>query len=402
MAAFAGLRGTGSWGTSERPQNFREMILWANPNGPSPLFAMMAKARKESVNDPQFHWWEEKLTNLRLRINDATGYTAASTTITVDAAGTETDLAGGLHLREGDVVMVEKTELAAYDNELMLVSSVTNDTTVVFKRGQAGSTAVGIADNTYLTKVGSAFEEGATSPTHSGRNPTKFTNYVQIFKTKVAVTATADATYARTGDAWMNDKKRRSFDHARDIEWALLFGQAYEDTTGTHPKRYTAGLRELITSNRKIYTTSPTEDDLLDQMSPLFDWTGEGSTNERIMLAGNGFLNELNKLARNSSSTRINYDGTIDVYGMRLQKWVLPQGTLGIYPHPLMSTHGRFKYSAFTINPKGIIWRPLRDTKFKDNVQANDSDSHEGLWVTEGGMELHHEFTMGYLGNFVI
>lgn len=26
--AVAGLRGTGDWGTDERPKNFREMILW--------------------------------------------------------------------------------------------------------------------------------------------------------------------------------------------------------------------------------------------------------------------------------------------------------------------------------------------------------------------------------------
>lgn len=54
MAAVAGLRGTGDWGTDERPKNFREYILWRNPNGDTPLTALMAKTGKESVDDPEF------------------------------------------------------------------------------------------------------------------------------------------------------------------------------------------------------------------------------------------------------------------------------------------------------------------------------------------------------------
>lgn len=58
MPAIAGLRGTGSgdWGTDERPKNFREMILWRNPNGSAPLTALMAKMRTESTDDPEFAW----------------------------------------------------------------------------------------------------------------------------------------------------------------------------------------------------------------------------------------------------------------------------------------------------------------------------------------------------------
>jgi hypothetical protein len=56
MAAVAGLRGTGDWGTDERPKNFREYILFRQPNGDTPLTALMAKTGKESVDDPEFSW----------------------------------------------------------------------------------------------------------------------------------------------------------------------------------------------------------------------------------------------------------------------------------------------------------------------------------------------------------
>jgi len=56
MAAVAGLRGTGDWATDERPKNFREYILWRSPNGTAPIFALMSRVQKESVNDPEFSW----------------------------------------------------------------------------------------------------------------------------------------------------------------------------------------------------------------------------------------------------------------------------------------------------------------------------------------------------------
>ena len=45
--AILGLRGTGDWGTDERPKNFRESILWMEPNGNAPLTALLSKARSE-------------------------------------------------------------------------------------------------------------------------------------------------------------------------------------------------------------------------------------------------------------------------------------------------------------------------------------------------------------------
>ena len=87
---------------------------------------------------------------------------------------------------------------------------------------------------------------------------------------------------------------------------------------------------------------------------------------------------------------------------MKLQRWVTPQGTLGVRTHPLMNIHGRFTNSAFIIDPTGLIYRPLRDTKFEDNIQSPGVDAREAQWITECGLEVHHEATMGYISNFTI
>ncbi|HSW65351.1 MAG TPA: DUF5309 family protein [Dissulfurispiraceae bacterium] len=392
---FAGMRGTASWGADERPKNFREYILWANPNGSAPLTALLARARSEKVDDPEFNWWQERLQAVRVVINFTTGYVSTDNTLTISS--------GGLQLVPGDVLMVEGTEAATYSNELMLVSSVTSNTVIVVKRGIAGSTAAAISNGFGITKVGSAHAEGTTAPAIALRNPTKQTNYTQIFKTSVGLTRTASQTYARTGEAWKNDKKRKAFDHSVDIEMAFLFGRPSEDTSGTYPQRYTGGLRFFITTNSTVFTTTPTEDTFMNAIFKVFDYNkNSGAGDQRVILAGNGFLNSLNRLAKNSSSTRINFDGTIKIMGMELQKWVLPQGTFAVRTHPLLNLHSRYTNSAFVLDFSNLVYRPLQDTIFTDNVQLKKEDRREGLWLTECGLEVQHEYTMAYLGNFVV
>lgn len=410
MASFAGFRGTEnasgdiSQGPSytERPRNFREMILWANPNGRAPLTALLSRARSDSTDDPEFNWWEETLQQIRVQM-DATGASATSTTFGL--------VSGGLQLVPGDQLLVEKADTTIFDNEVVVVSSVTDDTTIIVKRAQGGTTGAATGASAFLTKIGNVYEEGSTSPSISQRTPTMYTNRAQIFKTAVGITLTMDKTRLRTGDAWRTDKKRKAFDHSVALEYAFIFGPGrsvagngnvtygFVDTTGTFAKRFTGGLRTMIQTNRTVFTTTPDENSILDALFPVFDFDSAGAGDERIVLAGNGALNALNKIANASSSSRINFDGVIDLFGMKLQRWITPQGVFGIRTHPLLNTHGRYTNSMFVINPMGLRYRFLRDTTFMDNIQANDEDSRKGQWLTEAGLELNHEETFAYLGN---
>lgn len=398
MAYFAGLRGSGSFGTDERPKSFREMILWMNPNGSAPLFALTSKAKAQPVNDPEFAWWEETNTIARVQVNGA--LTNVATTFVVDL--------GALQLIAGDLLMVEPvdaaSEVVAYTNEIVRVVSVTNDTTFVVTRGAAGTTAAAISDNVNLTRVGNAQSEGNTSIASSSNNPTKYNNYTQIFKTPYTVTKTALGTEFRTGDPRANEKKRKAFQHSEKIEQALLWGKAYETTDATNggmPLRFTMGLRQFIQSNRTVFTVAPTEDTFLSSAYPVFDYESGEAGNERIVFAGNIALNSLNKLAK--SSSRINLQEVVTFYGMRLQRWELPQGTLYIKSHPLMNVHPIYSKSMFIVNPAGISYRALkgRDTKLEKDIQPNDADYIKDQWLTEAGFEFHFERTMAYIGNFV-
>lgn len=398
MAFFAGLRGTGSFGTDERPKNFREMILFLNPNGSAPLYALTSKAKTESVDDPEFNWWEETNTICRLKVNGALDNNPATTTVVVDE--------GALQLIPGDVLLVEPaTEIAVEVDEYLRVVSVSSDTTFVVKRAVAGSSIANIANDLFLLRVGNAQSEGNLSVASSSTNPTKYNNYCQIFKTSYQITKTALATKFRTGDPKKTEQKRKSFQHSEKIEQALLFGRSQEtvdSTNGNMPLRYTMGLRQYITTNVTVNTADSTIDTFIDQVSPVFDYESGSAGNERIIFAGNGALNYLNKLVKADGASRINFDSQIEFYGMKLSKFIVPQGTLYIKSHPLMNVHPTYTYSMFVVNPSAIIYRPLkgRDTKLESGIEPNDADYIKDQWLTECGFEFHFERTMAYIGAF--
>lgn len=409
MPAVAGLRSTATndWATDERPKNFREMILWRDPNGMAPLTALMSRMGESSTDDPEFAWYEEELRPIRLQVSAALA-TTGQTSLTIITANTET----ALDVVAGDLLMVEKAAATSFSYEIVEVStSPSASDTLVVTRGSAGTTAATIATSSYLLKIGNAFEEGSGGPKAVSRKPTKVYNYTQIFKTSYNLTNTANATHFRTGDALKNDKKRKMFDHSVALEQAFLFGSRYE-TTGSNskPKRYTGGLmyfladaynatdKPIIQTISSALTTAGTNT-FLDATYKMFDYGYTGAGNERIVLAGNGFLNYLNKWVKADAATRMNQDGGVKVFGMELAKWTIPQGTFYIRTHPLMNVNSRYTNGAFFINPSAIRYRPLagRDTKFLDNTQLPDEDQKEGMWLTEAGVEFNHLRSMAYI-----
>jgi hypothetical protein len=399
MAFFAGVRGTGSFGTGERPQDFREMILWTNPNGTAPLFALSSKMKKEVCKDPQIHWWEETNTIARATVNGAIT-DATETTVVVDAAAS--GVGGALQFAVGDLLQVEE-DVAAYTTEILEVAAVASDTSMTVIRGAAGSTAAAFGDGIGLLRVGSVHEEGSLSPGSVTTNPTKYTNYTQIFKTAYQLSRTAENTYFRTGDPLKNDQIRKSFAHSEKIEQALFWGMASETTgAGGLPKRTMGGLRKFITSNNTQFAADPTIATFLAALSPVFDYEAGAAGDQRIIYAGNGAINYLNAMIAADTGTMINYDGIINMYGQSLRKYTIPQGSFAIKSHPLMNVHPVYTNSMFVVNPSGLIYRPLKgsDTRIQKNIQAPDADMRKDQWLTECTFELHYERSFAYIGGF--
>lgn len=407
MSGIAGLRGTGDFAADERPKDFRGNVLFFNPNGEAPIFALSSKAGKRVVRDPEFAWWAEGNALVRLQVNGS--HASGDTLINVDSSDPTSTALGAnygtaTHLKPGDVLMVEPaTDQATFNPEMIRVENVLGDTQFVVSRGVAGTTPATIADNVWLTLIGSAYAEGTGAPRAVSRNPIKFYNYTQIFKNTYELTGTADKTTFRTGDPWSNDKKRKAYDHSRDIEMSLLFGQRAE-TTGSNgkPLRYTGGIRTFLpTGNVTVFGVATTPNTLIDALAPLFDFnTGAGDT--RMMFVGNQAAIELGKIFNGANNVRFNVNDRVRVYGIHFQELLLPMGRVLLKTHPLLSRHGLYKKSAFIVDFDALKWAPLegRDTKAKDDVQTEEEDVRRGFFQTEGGWEVGYGgLTMGYIGN---
>jgi hypothetical protein len=158
-------------------------------------------------------------------------------------------------------------------------------------------------------------------------------------------------------------------------------------------------LSQYASTRIQAFTTTPTETTLLNATYPIWDYETSAG-NERILFSGNGMLNSLNNLAKNSTSTRINFNGYVNLYGMKLAQWEFPQGTIYVKTHPLFNTHGKFNDDGFCLDPSILVYRPLRDTRMQNNIQANDADEEKGQWLSEVGLEMEHAKTSVWYSNF--
>lgn len=413
MSGIAGLRGTGNWGTDERPKDFRESILFFNPNGTAAIFGLTAKAGKKTVKDPEFAWWNETQNLVRLQVNGALA--AGDTTVTVDSADPTASTLNALygtatHLKPGDVLVVEPaSDAVTFTPELIRVESVLSDTQFTVSRGAGGTTPASISNDGYLLLLNSAFAEGTAAPQAVSRNPVKFSNYTQIFKDTYELTGTADATEARTGNPWSNDKKRKMFDHARAIEMSILFGRKYEGTgTNGKPMRFMGGLREFIPQatpanggRSTVFGAAVTVSSFLDAVSPMWDFDTEGG-DTRVAMCGNQAIIELNKVFQNATNARMELGNVIKLYGLDMREFILPRGRLLMYSHPLLSQHSLYKKSMFALDFSSIKYVALqgRDTKSYDDVQTKDEDVRRGFVQTECSLMVDRGgLTCAYLGN---
>jgi len=419
MAAIAGLRGTGDWGTDERPKNFREGILFMNPNGNTPMTGLMSRVGKRTTDDPEYSWWNEPNDIFRLQVNGALG--TSETLVAVDSVDPTISTLGArwgtaLHLVPGDVLMVEPAaDAASYTAEQLLVTSVISATQFTVSRGFAGTTPASIGNDVFLWKIGSAEPEGTAAPQASTRNPLKAYNYTQIFKTSYEITGTAEQTTTRTGDPVMNDKRRKSMDHAQKMELAFLFGKKSE-TIGPNgkPQRTTQGLRDsiptsnttILAANWSIANSAAAGNNLLDAISPVFDWESDAG-DQRIAFCGNGALNRINSALHKASgvgATTIRFTGeTVSAYRMKFQRIELPQGSIYLRTHPLMNRNPIYNNAMFIIDFSSVKYVAMkgRDNKAKDNVQNDDEDVRRGLWQGEVGLQVDRGgLTCAYIGGF--
>ena len=184
MAGIQGLRGTGTFDVDFRPKNYRELFTLLEPNGNAPLNALLSMTSSEATDDPEYKNFRDELPERKLTVDGAVA-SSSTATITTDAGN------DNLFAVAGTILVNSET------GEVMRVTADSTATGLTVERN-IGGTSHTIADGAALFISGSAFEEGASSPTGVSFDATVATNYTQIFRTAFKVTETLRATNLRS------------------------------------------------------------------------------------------------------------------------------------------------------------------------------------------------------------
>ena len=374
MPSATGIRGTGNLGVN-RKYDVADVVSLLDVNR-YPLLAILTNAgkdpasgegkalKKQEAMDPQFKWFEDEFGKRQLTGSGTVDPDGGNLTVTTQSQ----------HLQIGDVILV-----AAQKWVFQVTAIVDADTvTVGAELGGATGAAADASGDVWL--IGNANEEGAGLRTIKS---TAIAELCQIFRTPVGITESAKNTKGWTKE---NDfdfqRRKKAIEHMVDIERAFLFGKRGIITSGTHPKRFSAGILSRIST----YATAnvDTEAEFETWLESLF---AHGNT-EKYLLASATVVSLINGFAK----AKLQVMSSEKAYGLRIVTYNSPHGTLHIVKHPLLTgtTYGNY---AVGLDMETLTYRYLsnRDTKLLTNRQDNGEDSQVDEYLTECGLQMEQE-----------
>jgi len=415
MPGFLGMRGDGDWVTNQRPENWREQILYLYPNGMAPLTAILSMMGSESVDDPRFHWWTQSQGSVGGDVGGV--YTLPDLSVAYVNGGVAGDVLYiqittvlANYIREGHQILLRD----ASDYRVDVVGKVTGVT-----RGTTNSVlAVKLLEDddnspdndlsecdTFLI-IGNMNPEGGEMPDAVAQDPTEVDNYTQIFRTPLSLTRTARKTRLRTGDQYQKAKSEALEMHSWEMELAFLWGiQTSNIGDNGKPERTTQGVINFI----RTYAPANVDDYTLNATYSGLTWAQGGETwfknmleqifrygaNEKLCLCGSGFLLGIDALAM--AGGQINLQPAQKTYGMDIRTWITPFGTIHMKTHPLFSYDATTRNMGVLLEPKELTYKYIDDTSFygedtskthSEGYGARRLDGTNEEYLTECGLEF--------------
>jgi hypothetical protein len=345
----------------------------------TPFTVILMRAKKRKTINHEYIWFEDSLGARWTQINNATGYTYDATSIVVD---------DGSVFAPGDMLKVPRT------GETMRVTAVsTNTLTVIRDWGQtrpaATPTAYDLQDNDWVLNIGNAMKEGSTAPQPKIGQPTKVSNFVQIFRTPFDVTGTVNAEEQVTSEqerARLSRKKGK--EHRIDIERAMLFGEKREYINGNEIIRTTGGATQFIKTN--VYDAGGVLTETNFEREFLVNVFNYGSS-RKLLVASPLLLSVINGFGRD----KIRLVPKDEAYGLRISQYISTFGDLYMVPSKVLVNY--YNGWGFVFDMDYVSYRPLRDTVLKRNIQQNDEDVIRDEYFTEAGFELKLEKAHGII-----
>ena len=419
MAAFMGMRGTGDWATNQVPESWAQYILYENPNGSAPLFAIQSMFRQENVDSYKHHWWTKTLptqagavTSIYINQGLTTEYVYASHQALNGVAGVivyvKVAEALAKEFKTGHDVILRDSDQYTVDVNGCVADVAYNGASsyVAVKLLEAddnGSTAAtyNLATVDRILIKGSSYPEGSTAPDAIGYDPAEYDNYVQEYRDTLDISDIARATTLRTGDAYKEVKRECAEIHSIGLEKSGFWGFKYSGTGDNgKPLRTTQGIVPFVTENASANVVDYLTDSGADYAGKTWLQAGNKFMNtylaqlfrylpgEALAFAGDAALLALNELAETRGDIQLVPTSTS--YGLQIIKWITPFGVVNIKTHPLFSHETTHQKMMVLLHPKNVKFCPLVGgglnfrTKFEQNMQIPGQHSKVDGYYTAG------------------
>lgn len=425
--AVLGMRGTGNWEADARPKDWREAILWLYPNGSAPLTAILSKLKKERTYDVEYYWWTKTLPEQGGKITGR--YTNATMTTAYVSGGVVNDviyckcaLATANEFRPGHEVVLRDSDDPYVDVVGKVLSIDKNGANsyvavrLLEADDNASATGHDISNADRILVIGNINPEGGEIPDAISYNPVKVYNRTQIWRNPLDITRTAMQTKYRTGDKYRELKREALEFHSIEQEKSMLWSIQTENvgsneqnegtTMGLVPciKQYAPGNVSSFKLDAN-YAGEKWEDAGEDWFDARLETIYRYGSTSKTAFVGTGTLLGMKRLAKKGADITIT-PGIVE-YGIRVLKYIHPQGELNMILHPLFSHEPSCRNSMVIFEPQKLVWRYIQDTIFvPDRNKSNKEggryrvDGIKEEFLTEGGLEYHHPSCFGYLNGF--
>jgi hypothetical protein len=352
-----------------------------------PIILNLALADYRPTSDVRFQWDEMDYSTITTLINHSAGYNTTATSLVVD---------DGTIFTAKDLVHIPRT-----DEIFQVVSVSTNTLTVLRGLGPTPGTGVAINDNDVLVVVGSAYQEGSTTPDVNMYNTTTVYNYTQIERMSYSETGSHMRTKMTPGMDMATKNRQYAEQFNRALELNLLFGHRTNNTSDFSKVRTTTGgIYERISTNT-LPVGGTLSEDVWEQF--LVEKAFKYGASEKLFVHGDNFSRCFAKWGRNKLVTQIG----MNQLGIQVITYISPAGgTLQCVNHQLFkgnTTYAglglvidpnelalRYTENPLVSNPTGIMY-PNGRIQFGEGIQAKGTDGLQNEFFCEVGLEMRNE-----------
>lgn len=362
--AVQGVFASDSGIVGDQKQDFESFVTKLAPSGDFPFFKLSAGMKSERAEAAIVNWFEENYVSGEVQLN---GAITTETAFVLDDSST---------IVPGDIMQVVPSGEYIY-----VTANVTATNTITVVRGFAGTTAASIADNAKIQKITHAREENSNRPVAITYLGQPMYNYTQIIRSAWGISRTAKNVAFHTGNPLAKRRQDAAWQHAVNLERALLWGKKTWGVQNGQPFRTMDGILTQIKTNVTVAGATTTRAQFEDFLESAFKYNLEGFPNERICFLDNKALRVLNDIAWANST--FNMESTSKVFGMDVRSWKSPFGDISLMTHPMMNEGTNWRGHLYLIHPGSVVKKVMQPTLVETYDKDSGTDGDSGGLTTE-------------------